>query len=83
MAAKAKAKTQYDELWGQFGKAIKMGIVEDAANRNRLAKLLRVHTSKSPDKLVSLDTYVARMKPEQKEIYFIAGAKTLGFTVQF
>lgn len=74
LASKAKAISQYDNLWSQFGKSIKMGVVEDAGNRNRLAKLLRVHTSKSPDKLVSLDTYVARMKPEQKQIYFIAGA---------
>jgi heat shock protein beta len=51
-----------------------MGIVEDSSNRNRLAKLLRVHTSKSPDKLVSLEKYVSRMKPDQKHIYFVAGA---------
>ena len=51
-----------------------MGIVEDSSNRNRLAKLLRVYTSKSPDKLVSLEKYVSRMKPDQKHIYFVAGA---------
>lgn len=53
-----------------------MGIVEDSSNRNRLAKLLRVYTSKSPDKLVSLEKYVSRMKPDQKHIYFIAGARS-------
>jgi len=70
----SEALTAYDKLWKEFGKAIKMGIVEDSSNRNRLAKLLRVFTSKSPDKLVSLEKYVARMKPDQKHIYFIAGA---------
>ena len=53
--------------------AIKLGIIEDATNRNRLAKLLRFYTSKSTDKLVGLDDYVARMKEGQKEIYFLTG----------
>lgn len=32
---------QYAKFWNEFGKSIKLGIVEDATNRNRLAKLLR------------------------------------------
>ena len=47
--------------------------MEDAGNRGRLAKLLRFHTTASPDTLTSLDEYVARMKPGQKSIYFICG----------
>ena len=42
--------------------------------RSRLAKLLRVVTSSSPEAPISLDEYVARMKEGQKNIYFIAGA---------
>lgn len=34
-------KGQYAKFWNEFGKSIKLGIIEDAANRNRLAKLLR------------------------------------------
>ncbi|KAL6992886.1 hypothetical protein U1Q18_011004 [Sarracenia purpurea var. burkii] len=34
-------KRQYTKLWNEFGKSIKLGIIEDATNRNRLAKLLR------------------------------------------
>lgn len=34
-------KGQYTKFWNEFGKSIKLGIVEDAHNRNRLAKLLR------------------------------------------
>lgn len=56
-----------------FGRAIKLGIIEDTSNRNRLAKLLRFHTSKSGSDLVSLDDYIARMKEGQKEIYFLGG----------
>lgn len=32
---------QYAKFWNEFGKSIKLGIIEDATNRNRLAKLLR------------------------------------------
>jgi heat shock protein 90kDa beta len=34
-------KGQYAKFWNEFGKSIKLGIIEDAHNRNRLAKLLR------------------------------------------
>jgi heat shock protein beta len=51
--------------------------MSDASNRTRLAKLLRFYTSKSPDKLVSLEQYVERMKEGQKSIYYLAaGAYT-------
>ncbi|KAJ7567594.1 hypothetical protein O6H91_02G154400 [Diphasiastrum complanatum] len=66
-------KGKYAKFWNDFGKAIKLGIVEDATNRVRLAKLLRFHSSKSGDKLASLDQYIARMKPKQKDIYYITG----------
>ena len=37
----AEKKGQYAKFWNEFGKSIKLGIIEDATNRNRLAKLLR------------------------------------------
>lgn len=37
-------KGQYARFWNEFGKSIKLGIIEDVANRNRLSKLLRVET---------------------------------------
>ena len=33
--------SKYETFWKAFGKYIKMGLIEDAANRTRLAKLLR------------------------------------------
>jgi hypothetical protein len=36
-----KKKGQYAKFWNEFGKSVKLGIIEDATNRNRLAKLLR------------------------------------------
>ncbi|XP_073315075.1 endoplasmin homolog [Primulina huaijiensis] len=66
-------KGQYTKFWNEFGKSIKLGIIEDATNRNRLAKLLRFETTKSDGKLTSLDQYISRMKSGQKDIFYITG----------
>ncbi len=64
---------KYLTFWKEFGKALKLGIIEDATNRNRLAKLMRFYTSKSGDVLTDLEEYVGRMKEGQKHIYFLTG----------
>ncbi|CAM6094146.1 unnamed protein product [Calypogeia fissa] len=66
-------KGQYMRFWNEFGKAVKLGVIEDATNRVRLAKTLRFESSKSGDKLTSLEKYVSRMKDNQKQIYYITG----------
>ncbi|PKA62580.1 Endoplasmin like [Apostasia shenzhenica] len=66
-------KGQYTKFWNEFGKSIKLGIIEDAQNRNRLAKLLRFESTKSEGKLTSLDEYISRMKSGQKDIFYITG----------
>ncbi|KAL9244033.1 hypothetical protein vseg_017850 [Gypsophila vaccaria] len=66
-------KGTYAKFWNEFGKSIKLGIIEDAANRNRLAKLLRFETTKSGGKLTSLDQYISRMKSGQKDVFYITG----------
>jgi heat shock protein beta len=67
-------KGQYAKFWNEFGKSIKLGIIEDATNRNRLAKLLRFESTKSDGKLTSLDEYISRMKAGQKDIFYITGS---------
>ncbi|KAH7847391.1 hypothetical protein Vadar_025548 [Vaccinium darrowii] len=66
-------KGQYTTFSNEFGKSIKLGIIEDAANRNRLAKLLRFESTRSDGKLTSLDQYISRMKSGQKDIFYITG----------
>ncbi len=58
---------------------MKEGIFEDAENGGRVLSLARFRTTSAPDKWVGLADYVARMKPGQETIYYIAGddAKTV------
>merc|ERR1711990_172738 len=65
---------KYMEFWKEFGKNIKLGLIEDSSNRTKLSKLLRFKTSKSGDKLISLEQYVENMKDWQKDIYYISGS---------
>lgn len=71
---KQKELNPYIKFWSQFGKSLKLGMVEDNTNRSKLSKLLRYKsTMTGSGEWVSLEQYVARMKPWQKEIYYIAG----------
>ncbi|XP_077224068.1 heat shock protein 90-6, mitochondrial-like [Tasmannia lanceolata] len=65
-------KEDYEKFWENFGKNLKLGCIEDNENQQRIAPLLRFFSSHSEEKLISLDEYVERMKPEQKDIYYIA-----------
>jgi molecular chaperone HtpG len=63
----------YAKFWTEFGRVFKEGVGEDHANRERVAKLLRFASTHADtdEQNVGLADYVARMKPEQKKIYYI------------
>ena len=53
--------------------SIKLGVIEDHANRTRLAKLLRFISSHDEENPTSLEDYLERMKDGQEKIFFCAG----------
>ena len=63
---------KYIQWYKKFAPSLKMGVIEDDANRGKLSKLLRYHSSKTDgeDDFVSLEQYVGRMKDWQDEIYY-------------
>ena len=66
---------EYAEYWKTFGAVFKEGLIEDEGQHDRIAKLLRFHSTASAgdEADVSLADYVARMKPDQKAIYVLTG----------
>merc|ERR1719449_11804 len=69
----AEKKDDYKKFYEQFGKNLKLGIHEDSTNRTKIAELMRFHTSKSGDEMVSLKEYIDRMKEGQNDIFYITG----------
>jgi len=69
----AENQEDYKKFYEQFSKNMKLGIHEDTTNRKKLADLLRFHTSKSGEDLISLKDYIQRMKEGQKDIFYITG----------
>jgi len=65
----------YIEWYKKFGLSLKMGCIDDSANKDKLQKLLRFKSSKTEgeDNYTSLQEYVDRMKDWQKEIYVFPG----------
>jgi molecular chaperone HtpG len=73
LAKKAEQDAEgYARLWDAFGAVLKEGLYEDNEYREELLKMARFHSTSS-DKLVSLEEYVGRMRPNQETIYTIAG----------
>ena len=71
----AKEPEKYARFWEEFGHFIKEGVatLQDEAARKKLYPLLRFRSTRFPDRWVSLDEYLGRMKGGQKAIYYILG----------
>jgi len=64
----------YSEFWNEFGMSVKLGVIEDTKNRKKLMQLLRFKSTRSPEKPISLQSYVDNMPDNQKNIYYISAA---------
>ena len=64
---------KYAMFWKEFGRVLKEGVVEDYANRDRIAKLLRFASTNTDadNQDVTLGAYVARMKQGQERIFYV------------
>ncbi|MDX1506944.1 MAG: molecular chaperone HtpG [Woeseiaceae bacterium] len=73
MLKKLAAGDDYETFWRGFGNVLKEGLVEDPANKERIAKLLRFSTThdSSGKQSQSLDDYVSRAKDGQDKIYYL------------
>ena len=65
---------KYAKFWREFGLLLKEGLVEDAANRDRIAKLLRFNTTRSAgiEQDRSLKQYVEEAKQKDVIYYLVA-----------
>ena len=66
-------ESKYVMFWNNFGKYLKVGLIEDDRNKKDIEPLLRFFSSKSDEEYTSLDKYVEGMAENQKGIYFVTG----------
>jgi len=69
----AENKEDFDKFYESFSRNLKFGVHEDSTNREKIAELLRYHTTKSGEEQISLRRYVENMKEGQESIYYITG----------
>ena len=65
---------KYAKFWGEFGKVLKEGVIEDAANREAIAALLRFHSTDRRGRgarRCPSPAYVERMNKGQEAIHYL------------
>src|SRR5260370_37979725 len=68
----SEAPEEYARFWDNFGAVLKEGLYEDREQRETLLSVARFRST-ARDELISLDDYVAAMRPGQEAIYTITG----------
>jgi molecular chaperone HtpG len=73
MLAKLTRGDDYLAFWNEFGQVLKEGVIEDSANKEKLAGLLRFASTQTGEDRQdqSLQDYVSRMQEGQDRIYYI------------
>ncbi len=67
-----KEPKKFNKFIQNFGQIFKGGIIIDSTNKEKIVNLLRYQSSLLPEgEYISFKDYVARMKPDQKSIYYV------------
>jgi molecular chaperone HtpG len=66
-----KEPENFAKIWDAFGPVIKEGLYEDYERREKLLALSRFTTTAGEKR--TLKQYIAELKPNQTEVYFLAG----------
>lgn len=69
----AENEEQYLKFWENFGAVLKEGLCESSQVRENILEICRFYSSKSMDKLISLEEYLSHAKDNQDKIYFLTG----------
>lgn len=64
---------KFATFWGEFGRVVKEGLLEDQDNTETILELVSVASTHHDTEPTSLGEYVARMKEGQGEIYYATG----------
>ncbi|EKX42297.1 hypothetical protein GUITHDRAFT_95701 [Guillardia theta CCMP2712] len=70
---KGKGGEDWDTFQKQFGKYLKVGVIEDNEHRKDIGELITFGSSASKGNLTTLGEYVSRMKEGQQYIYYVSG----------
>lgn len=68
-----KDREKYQEFWENFGSVLKEGLCEYSVDKEKILDICLFKTSKSNGKNISLAEYIAGMREDQKEIYYLIG----------
>ena len=63
----------FDGFWASYGTVLKEGLHFAESERNRIAKLVQYQSS-AVEGWTTFESYIARMKPGQKAIYYAVGS---------
>jgi molecular chaperone HtpG len=69
----AKDADRYRTFWGEFGRAVKEGLLNDFENQRPILDISSFASTHDPEQLVTLQQYVDRMKEGQADIYYMTG----------
>jgi len=65
---------KFEEFYQKYATSLKLGVIQDTVNRERLSKILRFPSAKNVDgKKISFEDYVGNMKKGQEVIYYLGG----------